>query len=143
MAEAQGEKTEKPSPKRLKDARERGQVAVSRDLSMAAGSLAATAALVACGTMLMHRLTGAIASSLSHIGDAPLRAVSPEDLMPIVTAGGALIAMTVGPIAIAAAATGLLSSVAQTGFNFSTDPLKPNWERLSPKNGFSKLAPSR
>jgi flagellar biosynthesis protein FlhB len=49
MADQVGEKTEKPSGKRLKEARERGQVAVSRDVSMAFGSLAATGVLVGAG----------------------------------------------------------------------------------------------
>ena len=41
MAEG-GEKTEKPSAKRLKDARKKGQIARSKDLAMAAATVAAT-----------------------------------------------------------------------------------------------------
>jgi flagellar biosynthetic protein FlhB len=143
MAEQPGEKTEKASAKRLKDARERGQVAVSKDVSMALGSLAATGVLVAGGTFLLHRLTATITDGLSRLGDAPLREMTAEDLVPLVMSGGALIALTAGPVGIAAAAAGVFSSVVQTGFNFSTEPLTPKWERLSPVNGFKKLSPSR
>ena len=143
MAEQVGERTEKPSTKKLKDARERGQVAISRDASMALGSLAATGVLVTAGSFLLHRMTGTISDSLSHFGDAPLREIKGEDLVPLVMSGGALVALTAGPVAIAAAATGVLSSVLQTGFNVSTSPLTPDFNRLNPANGFRKLAPSR
>jgi flagellar biosynthetic protein FlhB len=143
MADQVGEKTEKPSAKRLKEARERGQVAVSRDVSMALGSLAATGVLVGAGSFLLRRLTATITDSLSHFGDAPLREMRGEDLIPLVISGGTLVALTAGPVAIAAAAAGVLSSVLQSGFNFSTSPLTPDLNRLNPANGFKKLAPSR
>lgn len=143
MADEQGEKTEKPSPKRLKDARERGQVASSRDLSMAIGSLGATGVLVGAGTYLVHQLTTTVTQGLERLGDPAVRDLRPEDLMPIITAGGALIAMTAGPIALAAAAAGVLSSAVQSGFNVSTQALAINWERLSPSSGLAKLAPKQ
>lgn len=143
MADQVGEKTEKPSVKRLKDARERGQVAVSRDVSMALGSLAATGVLVGAGSFLLHRLTTALADGLSRLGDSPLREMRGEDLVPVVMSGGVVVALTAGPIAVAAAATGVLSSVLQSGFNFSTAPLTPDLNRLNPANGFKKFAPSR
>src|SRR5262245_2310049 len=117
MSEQHGEKTEKPSAKRVKDAREKGQVATRRDLSMALGSLAATGVLVSAGGYLVHRLTGHIADGLAHFASAPLREISPDDLVPLIRSGGLLLAMTVGPIAAVTAATGVLSSVVQTGFN--------------------------
>ena len=143
MADQVGERTEKPSAKRLKDARERGQVAVSRDVSMALGSLASTGVLVAAGSFFLQRLAATVTDTLSHFGDAPLREMKGEDLVPLVMSGGMIVALTAGPIALAAAATGVLSSVLQSGFNVSTSPLTPNFSRLSPANGFKKLAPSR
>lgn len=143
MAGEAGERTEKASPKRLKDARKRGQVAVSRDLSMALGSLAATGVLVAVGSLLLRRLTSAVTDGLSRLGDSPLKEMRAEDLVPMVMSGGAMVAMIAGPVAIAAAATGVLSSVVQAGFNVSAEPLTPKWERLSPATGFKKLSPSR
>src|SRR5438105_345796 len=116
MADNQGEKTEKPSPKRLKDARERGQIARSRDLSVAAGSLAATGALALTGSFLLHRLAAAVADGFVRMGRAPLHDLRPEDLSPMVSSGGVLIALAVGPVAFAGAAAGLLAAIAQSGF---------------------------
>ncbi|HEY2904424.1 MAG TPA: EscU/YscU/HrcU family type III secretion system export apparatus switch protein [Vicinamibacterales bacterium] len=143
MAGETGEKTEKPSAKRLRDARERGQVAISKDVSMALGTLAATSVLVGAGSFLLHRIVATFIGGLSHFGDSPLREVHGEDLVPLVISGGTLVALTAGPIAIAAAATGVLSSVLQSGFNVSASPLTPDFNRLNPANGLRKFAPSR
>ena len=143
MADAHGEKTEKPSAKRLKDARERGQVARSRDLSMAAGSLAATGVLAATGSFLLHRLTSAVTEALVRLGRAPLQDLRPEDVTPLVTSGGVLLLLVVGPVALAGAAAGVLSAVAQSGFVVASSALQLNWQRLSPATGFGRLAPSK
>lgn len=143
MAAEQDEKTEKPSGKRIRDARRDGQVVVSRDLSMALGMLASTGALVALGSLVLQRLTGAIVEGVGRLGDAPLRDISPEDLTQVVLAGGALLAIAVGPIALAAAAAGVLSSIVQTGFNVAPKALSMHWDRLNPASGFRKLAPSK
>ena len=137
------EKKLPPSAKRLKDARERGQIATSRDLSMALGSLASTGVLVSMGSLLLNRMTGHVTDALKRLGDAPVRDLTPADLVPLIVASGALVAMTAGPVAIAAAGTGLFSSLLQTRFNFSTETLTMDWGRLNPANGLKKLAPSK
>lgn len=137
------EKKLPPTAKRRRDAKDRGQVASSRDLSSALGSLAATGVLVGTGSLLVSRLGQHIANMLRQLGDAPMRDIAPADLVPLVTAGGLLIAMTAGPVALAAAGTGLFSSLLQTHFNYSMKPLGLKWDRLSPSNGIKKLAPSK
>src|SRR5262245_58739267 len=74
MADAQ-EKKLPPTQKRLRDARERGQVATSRDLSMAAGLLGATSALAMAGSLLLDGLLRFVLHSLAAIGRAPLHDV--------------------------------------------------------------------
>ena len=51
------DRTEKPTPKKLLDARKKGQIARSRDLALAAASVAATMALASLGE---HLITGLI-----------------------------------------------------------------------------------
>ena len=143
MSEALGEKTEKPTPKRVKDARERGQVAASRDLTMAAGTLAATGALVAGGGLMLHRLTGAISETLTTFDARGHADITASTLAPLVTLGGTLVALSVGPVALAAAASGALTSLGASGFNFSVKALKVDWRRLSPSNGLQRLSPKR
>jgi flagellar biosynthesis protein FlhB len=71
-----GEKTEKPTPKRLKDARKKGQIARSKDLAMAAATVAATFALARIGGRVVSALTERVAGDLSHFGDHPLRDIT-------------------------------------------------------------------
>jgi flagellar biosynthetic protein FlhB len=54
-----------------------------------------------------------------------------------------LLAATVGPLALAAAAAGALGTAVQSGFNLSPAALRLNWQRLSPATGLARLAPSR
>lgn len=51
-----GEKTEEPSPKKLRDARKKGQVANSKDLTTAALFLASFSVLLAVGPSLSESL---------------------------------------------------------------------------------------
>jgi len=143
MQEALGEKTEKPTPKRIKDARERGQVAASRDLTMAVGTLAATGALVFAGGLMLHRLTGILRETLGNFAVRADADITAATLGPVVTLCGSLLALSVGPIALASAAGGVLTSLGSTGFNFSAKALQVDWKRLSPKNGLQRLAPKR
>ena len=97
------QRTERPSQKRLMDARRKGQVVRSRDLAVAGASVAATMALAGLGGRLLYGLGDRLAADLSHIGDAPLRAVTAGELNGLVLAGGGLIGVLVGPIAAACA----------------------------------------
>jgi flagellar biosynthetic protein FlhB len=143
MAQPYGEKTERPTPKRLKEARERGQVAASRDLAMALGSLAATGVLVAGGSYMLAQLQTHVANGLRRFAASPARDVTAEDLTPLVVRGAMLLAATVGPLAMAAAAAGALGTAVQSGFNLSPAALRLSWQRLSPASGLARLAPSR
>jgi flagellar biosynthetic protein FlhB len=139
MANDQGEKTEKPSAKRLKDARERGQVARTRELGMAAGSLAATGMLVGFGPSMARRLADVLTSGISRLGRAPVQDLQAVDLTGLIVASGATLALVVGPIALIAAGSSVTTAVSQGGFNFAPKALTPSWERLSPANGIKRL----
>src|SRR5580704_11124472 len=56
-AETGGERTEEPSARRLKEARERGQVPRSRELTNFATMIGGSATLVAIGSSLAGRLS--------------------------------------------------------------------------------------
>jgi flagellar biosynthetic protein FlhB len=45
----------------------------------------------------------------------------------------------VGPIALVAAGTSVMTAVGQGGFNFAPKAISPNWSRLSPANGIKRL----
>jgi flagellar biosynthesis protein FlhB len=133
------DRTEKPTSKRLSDAREKGQVARSRDLALAAASVAATVALAKLGSRLLNGLAEHLASDLAHFGDSPLRVISAGDVNARVIQGAGLIALLVGPIAIATMAVGVAMHGFQGGWVFAPSALQFNWSRLNPANGFKRF----
>jgi flagellar biosynthetic protein FlhB len=143
MSESTGEKTEKPSAKKLKDAREKGQVVRSRDLVVAFASLAITLALSSAGGAMMSRLAARLGAGLSRIGDRPLATLAPNDLATMVIGDLGLIGLIAGPLLLTAAIVSVAGNVAQSGWVMSTAGLTPDFTRLSPAKGLARLKPSQ
>src|SRR5687767_499469 len=101
------DKTEHPTAKRLSDAREKGQIARSRDLALAAAAVAGTIALARLGGRLVTGLTQQLARDLEHFGDAPLKTLTAGDINGLVIRAAGVIAWLVGPIALITMVTGV------------------------------------
>lgn len=138
-----GERTEQPTGKRLKEARDRGQVARSRDLSVALSSLSLTMALASLGPGIVAQMATRMVAGINRMGDRPLDPINPGELMQAVFADGKTVAMSVGPLMLVAAIVGVLGTVGQTGWVFATESLKLKWENLSPAKGLKRLGPSQ
>src|SRR5262245_37239283 len=123
------DRTEQPTAKRRSDAREKGQVARSRDLALAAAAVAGTIALARLGGRLINGLTERLASDLAHFGDAPLAVISAGDITSQAIRGAILIALLVGPIAIATMVVGVGMHGMQGGWVFAPNALQLNWSR--------------
>lgn len=133
------ERTEKPTPKKLKDAREKGQIVRSRDLAIAAASVAATIALAKLGGRLVSGLTERLSHDLAHFGDAALRAPTAGDITSMVVGAGALLVFLVGPIAAATMVAGVGMHGFQGGWSFAPGALQLQWSRLNPANGAKRF----
>jgi flagellar biosynthetic protein FlhB len=140
--DSSGEKTEKPSGKKLADARKKGQVVRSRDLVVAAASLAITLILVATGQSMMARMASRMTLGLSHLGDRPLAPVNAGGLGVLVMNDVAVLAIVTGPLLLVAGLVAVAGNVMQAGWVFSTEKLQPNFSRLNPAQGLSRLMPS-
>ena len=138
-----GEKTEKPTEKRLKDARKKGQIPRSKDLAMAAATVAATFALARMGGNVVYRLGERVTTDLAHFGDDPLRDITGTQLTGIVLSAVQLIAVVVGPIGLVTMAAGVGMHGFQGGWNFAPDALQLHWSRLNPGQGVKRLSPGR
>jgi flagellar biosynthetic protein FlhB len=133
------DKTEKPTAKRLHDAREKGQIARSRDLALAAASVAATIALAQLGGRLVSGLAQQLRRDLEHFGDAPLKTVTAGDLTGLAMQGAGLIAFLVGPIALVTMVAGVAMHGFQGGWSFAPAALHLNWDRLNPASGMKRF----
>lgn len=142
-AESTGEKTEKPSLKRRKDARKKGQVARSQDVVAAAAVLAVTAAMVLTGGNGLARLSTRVAQGLSGLDRRAGQSATPEDVTALMTGDLVVLGLVAGPFLLAAATVGLVGNFAQTGWVFAPERLAPDWSKLSPAKGLSRLKPSK
>ena len=135
-AETGGERTEEPSQKRLQDARERGQVPRSRELTNFATMIGGSATLVAVGGSLATRLSQMMRRGLSidaqrlNNPDGMLNSLG-EACMSAITVLLPVFASLIGLV--------LLASVVLGGWNFSTQALVPDFTRLSPLAGLKRL----
>ncbi len=129
---ASGEPTEEPTSKRLEEARSRGQVAQSRDLTSAAAMTAALVALVAGGPEIVARLCaywkGALAAA--PVGGAPSDAL---------LAGTGVLARALALPLAAAAAMALGVGMLQTRGLVALGAVKPDLGRLSPGAGLKRI----
>lgn len=138
-----GEKTEKPSAKRVRDAREKGQVARSQDMVAALGLLGVTLALARTGAIGLGRLERRLAEGLSHLDESARGTIALHDLANRAVSDLVLMGMVAGPFLLAAAGVALAGNFTQTGWVFAPERLTPDWSRLSPKTGWARLKPSQ
>lgn len=133
------DKTEKPTAKKIKDAKERGQVPRSRDLAAAAALVAGTIAMAWLGPGVLHVLTSRLAQDLRTMGDAAKLEIAPQTIAGLVWSSGALFAMVVAPLALTAAGVAVFAQVSQHGLVFAKEALTIKFDRLSPANGIKRL----
>ncbi|HEX4871014.1 MAG TPA: flagellar biosynthesis protein FlhB [Nevskiaceae bacterium] len=130
------DRTERATPKRLQEARERGQLPRSRELATLVMVAAAVGLLMALGPLALQGLAGGFAAGLrldpaSLTGSADLPAALARQL------GAALFALlpVFGGLLVAALCAPLLIG----GWNWSSEALQPDLGRLSPLKGLGRL----
>ena len=128
-----GARTEQPTPRRLREARRRGQVARSPELSGACALLAGLAALAATGPAAAGELAGLVRGGLS------LAVAGNPDPVSILRGAAAAILRLAAPPALAALAGGAAAGALQAGASFSVEVLRPRYDRVDPFAGAKRL----
>jgi len=141
--QSSGEKTEKATPKRLNDARNKGQVVRSRDLVATATLLATTLLMARMGGFGLSHLTARLSAGITRIGDHPRTTITAADLGTLAAGDFLFFAMIVGPVLFTAVVVAVAANVAQAGWVLTAEPLKFKFSRLSPSNGLQRLKPSQ
>ena len=130
------EKTEEPTAKKLDDARKKGQIARSKELTTTLLLLASAVALIAVGHAIANAMFGitkrAFVLSRDETYDTKhmfqiLETAVMESAWPLITF--MLIAM----------AGGVYGSIALGGYNFTWSSAAPKGNRLSPVQGFKRM----
>lgn len=131
-------KTEEATPRKLEEARRKGDVAKSADVGSALSLTAAAAVLLTMGGWFAssmaeslvpyiaapHTMVGALESGQGvQIGTRALWAAAPF----------------LGALALAVIVGGAGGHLAQSGLVFSGEKMKPTWEKISPMAGVKRL----
>lgn len=128
------DKTEKPTPKRLREARREGRIARSADLAAWASMLAATFLLE-----LSLRLGAARARELVAAATRAAAAPEPGRALGVLGDGLRTAAIASAPLAVGMVVVGVATNLAQTGFVPSSALLRPKFERVNPVAGAKRL----
>ena len=134
MAAASGQKTEAPTPKRKREAREKGQVARTPELTSWAGLLVATYMLKAAavnGAGAMDWMT----SRLRELLETP----DINSALPFLGEAMVKFGLVIAPLCVSLMVVGIAGSFAQVGFVPSSKLLKPKWERINPFKGMKRM----
>ena len=130
------EKTEQPSQRRLDQAREKGQVARSHELSTFSILLAGGAALWFMGAHLNAQMV-----KLLHDGMTINRELvfNPALLIPHLYDLSVSVLITFAPVLALMLLTALVSPLFLNGWLFSTEALIPQFSRMNPASGIARM----
>ncbi|MEK7704570.1 MAG: EscU/YscU/HrcU family type III secretion system export apparatus switch protein, partial [Myxococcota bacterium] len=132
-----GEKTEEPTPERLRKLRKEGNVSKSEDVTHAVSFvvvftvLAAIMPFLADEMMGLFRFSVYVAFGAHEHGDVLASGILAE--------GTWAMAKAVAPVLAAAFVMGIVLNVAQVGFMFTMKPITPNFNNVNPVNGFKQI----
>lgn len=130
-------RTEAPTPKRRDEARKKGQVARSTDLTSAAVLLGGLTALVITAPTMLNRFADVVRVGLSQSGNTHL--ADKAGMGGLVTWAMTSILEIAAPIAVAAAGAGLVANLVQNRPRITTEAIKPQWSKINPRTGIKRL----
>ncbi len=133
MADDQ-EKTEEPTPEKLRKAREDGNIAKSKDAGAVAASAAVLLTLGALGTTGFQNYKAYIEHSFRSVERLDTGTLGQLAVQTI-----QMIAFSTIPLAGAAALGGVLMGVAEVGIQLNWTLLEFKWSRLNPMGKLQKL----
>lgn len=140
MAENDMERTEQPTPKRLQEAREKGQVPRSMDLNTAAVVLVGTVGLLLFGKHVAGGLIESMRSALMLTRDEALDESWALAAFGRVAAQAMLACLPVLALTLIAA---LVAPLLIGGWNISSQALTPSFSRINPLNGVRRIFSAR
>ncbi len=135
-----GERTEQATPRRRQEAREKGQVARSNDLAVAVSLLGTVLLLHFAGGDVLAALALVTRKWLDSIGAAVM---TPGELRLLYAQSLSFVLLATAPLLFGIVAISVAGNVLQTGFLWTSEPLKPDITRLDPIKGLSRLVSKR
>jgi len=141
MAEEQAqERTEQATPKRREEARRKGQIPRSRELSAAAVTLAGGTVMYMLGERISGRLSGLMRRGLTLSRE---QATDTAHLLPSLASAAAEGLGACAPVLMTIMLAALLAPLVLGGWSFSMQSLAPQLNRLDPLAGIARMLSMR
>ena len=136
MADSDQERTEQPTGKRLQQAREKGQIARSKELGTASVLLAAVFGLL--------MLKGSLATAMLKVVTMGFtlereQAFDPNAMIAMVPALLGELLLPLGLLFALVAIAAFIGNTLMGGMNFSTEAMMPKFSKLSPLAGLKRM----
>ncbi|MGH8076047.1 MAG: EscU/YscU/HrcU family type III secretion system export apparatus switch protein [Lysobacter sp.] len=136
MSQPDQDKTEQATPHRLEEARKRGEVPKSQDVTSGLVLIVAAAIIAVTGAEVAMALATATRRMIELAGNAPdlnnaFVGWSARTYAPV---WQSLVPLLLGLIVI-----GVVANVVQTGPMFTTHPLKPDFKRMNPAQTVKRI----
>jgi len=140
MSQGSGEKTEKATPKKRRDSRNKGQVRQSQEVSTTFCAMCMFGILYVIWPWFIDRLRMIYIEQLGpHSIQMALYGLSVNELMGLLTRVLMLMVVTLLPILGTALVAGVAINLLQVGPLFTTKPLAMKLNRISPISGIKRM----
>jgi flagellar biosynthetic protein FlhB len=130
------ERTEEGTPKRREEAREKGRVARSREVSSVAGLAACLIYFYFNATGLLEKITAIMTSTFRSAGRVP---ISIDNVQILLTGLLFKVFVLLMPIFIVVFVVGIFANVIQVGALFSPSAIQPELSKIDPLKGLQRL----
>jgi len=135
-AESAQERTEQPTPKRLNEARKKGQIARSRELNTTTVLLAGAGGMIFMGDNIMAGLRDIMVAGLSLRRESLF---STEFMLESFSGGIADALLVLTPLFVLLVFVAFIAPMVLGGFSFSVEAIAFKWSKLDPIKGIGKL----
>lgn len=131
-----GDKTEKATPKKRQDARKKGQVAKSAELSGAVVLLTALLTLIMFGSFMKERF---VTLYMDVFQNRMMMEVTPENVTMLFKHYGLQILILLAPLLGITFVLALVANLAQVGFMATGEGITPKFSKINPIKGFKNI----
>ena len=138
MAESESgaDKSEEPTEKRLRESREKGQIARSKELNTLAVMIAGTGALLASGGTLGAAMMNIMRGNFSLSRDIVM---DEQSMGLLLLASGRVAVDALLPLLLALLIASILGPISLGGWLFSAEALAPKASRMNPLAGLKRM----
>ncbi|QGU95097.1 fused FliR family export protein/FlhB family type III secretion system protein [Clostridium bovifaecis] len=136
MIFASDDKTEEATPHKMSEAKKKGQVAKSKEVASAITLVTSTIILITLGEYMVNSFKEDIIQFFTGYLNLEL---NPDSLQSIIITVIWRFAVVFLPMVVPIMVMGIGANLLQTGYINTTEPLKPQFSKINPMNGFKKM----